>query len=442
MMTKTTLIRGHLLDAPAFGDIRSIAEGALVIEDGRIAAVGEADSVLSDPRWKNNPTHEFPDGTYPVIVPGLIDVHAHIPQYPAVARPEEELLPWLNRHIFPLEKEFRGEKVRPVVEAFFRELAANGTTTAMLYGAVWEDSTDLAFEAAKASGIRAIIGKVMMDVNSYGWLHDGDGPDVSITQTRMLCRKWHGAADGRLEYAVSPRFAVTCSAELMKAAAETATEFGAYIQTHLSENHSEIKRVAELFPESRNYTDVYRSCGLLTSKTVLGHCLHLGDEEIRMLAESGSKIAHCPTSNFFLNSGLFPLERLRDARIAIGLGSDVAGGPELNLWQVMRSAVEVQKARRFSNETIPELTATQAFYLATQGGAEVLGKEHLIGTLDSGKEADIAVFDLNRTIPYGGRLTAASKSDPDGDALAALLVYRGGPNALLESRGRGKVLPH
>lgn len=435
-------ILGHVIDAPEFDELRSFPEGAVVVRDGKIAAMGHATGIRDDPQFADIQWRDYPEGTRPVILPGLIDIHAHIPQYLSVARRESELLPWLNRYIFPVEEEFRGGAVQPFLEAFFRELARNGTSTAMLYSAVWEESTDLAFQVAEKTGNRAIIGKVMMDVDSYGELKAEDGPERSLEETRRLCEKWHGAADGRLEYAVSPRFAVSCSMELMQGAAEIARKHGCYIQTHLSENQGEIDRVAELFPEIHDYAEVYQEAGLLGDKTVLGHCLHLSGREVRELTEANACVAHCPTSNFFLNSGLFPMKRLWDAGLRIGLGSDVAGGPELNMWQVMRSAIEMQKARHFFDEDIPELTPAGAFYLATAGGADALGKSAIIGTLEAGMEADIAVFDLRDALPMKGQFTAegAGASNLNGEEALTLLVYRGMVGSCLETFVRGRSL--
>ncbi|MEM9479576.1 MAG: guanine deaminase [Verrucomicrobiota bacterium] len=432
-------LAGHVIDTPSFGEVRSIPNGGVVVQEGKIVAVGEAAELREDPRFSSVEWRPFPEGTTPIILPGLIDVHAHIPQYPSVARRESELLPWLNRYIFPAEKAFRGGGVREYLEAFFKDLGRNGTTTSMLYGAVWEDSTDLAFRIAEKTGNRTIIGKVMMDVGSYGDLGPEDGPEQSLAETERLCEKWHGAADGRLDYAVSPRFAVTCSMALMKSAAAIAENHDCYIQTHLSENQAEIDRVAELFPETRDYAEVYREAGLLGPKTVLGHCLHLSGREVREVADANACIAHCPTSNLFLNSGLIPLNRLRDAGLRIGLASDVAGGPELNLWQVMRSAIEVQKARRFIDDKVPELTPVEAFFLATVGGAEVLGKESVIGRLVDGFDADIAAFDLRDVLPLGGAFEVDSAA-LSGDEILTLLVYRGHPKACLATFVRGTAI--
>jgi guanine deaminase len=435
-------LSGHVIDAPAWGRLRSWPDGAVVIESGRIAAVGPAEELRR--AWPGTMWRVWPEDLRPVILPGLVDVHAHVPQYPAVARAESGLLPWLERHVFPTEARFRAGRdgLREELDAFFAELAAHGTTTAMLYAAVWGDSCHLAFEAAERSGLRILMGKVMMDVGSYGRAHDlppEEARRLSVEESRALIGAWHGRDRGRLEYVLSPRFALSCSMELMREASGLAVAHGCAIQTHLSENRDEIAGVRARFPEAKDYADVYRQAGLLAPRTVLGHCLHLNPSEIDTLADANAAVAHCPTSNLFLKSGLCPLDRLRAAGLRIGLGSDVAAGPELNLWQVMRSAIETQTARRLHDPTVPELTPAQAFFLATRGGADVVGQGTSLGVLDPGREADVLVLDLNAVLPYGGRF--AQEGTPlTADDVITLCIYRGGPAATVEARVRGRVV--
>ena len=425
-------LRGFLIDAPEPGRLRGIRDGAVFIEDGVIAATGPYDEVRRAPGAESVHWQHSPEA---VIIPGLIDIHAHLPQYPVVARVEEALLPWLQRHVFPVEKQFNAATARTFAPHFFEALARHGTTCAMLYATIYEESCDAAFEAAERSGMRIILGKVMMDSGSYGGLPPEKILPLSLEQSERLCRKWHGRDNGRIEYAFSPRFAVTCTEELMREAGLLARKFDAYIQTHLSENHGEIEAVRGLFPKYPSYTAVYEACGLLGDRTVLGHCIHLGDAEIRLLVESRSVAAHCPTSNLFLNSGIMPLDRLLDAGLRVGLASDVAGGPELDMWRVMRSAIESQKARSFYNAGVRVPAEAEIFHLATLGGASALGKESLIGTLDVGKEADVVVLDLARALPYGER--GNMHSDLSAEEVITLLIYRGGPQAIVETFVRG-----
>jgi guanine deaminase len=426
-------IRGFLIDAPEFGTLRGRPGGALIIHDGRIAEVGDYDDLR---RMQRRQPVRWIDHTAAAIFPGLIDCHTHLPQYSAVARGESDLLPWLRQHIFPVERDFTGPKARAEAPQFFHEVARNGTTTVMAYAAIYEDSCDIGFEAAQQSGLRVILGKMMMDLGSYGQLQPKKVVSVSLLESERLCRKWHRAENGRLEYAFSPRFAVACSEKLMRGAAEMAARFAAYLQTHLAENREELEKVHHLYMSARDYTHVYEKCGLLTAHTVLGHCIHLNPREIAAIAGAQSSVAHCPSSNLFLGSGLIKLDQLLKAGIPIGLGSDVAGGPELNMWQVMRAAIDVQKARTTYEPNLRPLRASEAFYLATTGGARALGKANLIGTLDPGKEADLTIVDLAALAPYAREREL--RHELSVQDVVSLCIYRGGPHANLETYVRGK----
>lgn len=426
-------IRGFLIDAPEFGALRARPRGGIIVENGRITEVGEYDDLR---RLQRAQPVSWIDRGAVAIFPGLIDCHTHLPQYSAVARGESELLPWLRQHIFPVEREFTGPRAREEAPRFFHELARHGTTTAMVFAAIYEDSCEIGFEAAKASGLRVILGKMMMDIGSYGPLQPKKVVSVSLMESERLCRKWHRSEEGRLEYAFSPRFAVTCSEKLMRGAGEMAARFDAYLQTHLAENKEEIEKVHHLFMGARDYTHVYETCGLLTPKTMLGHCIHLNPREIAAIATAQANVAHCPTSNLFLGSGLIKLDQLLKAGINVGLGSDVAAGPELNMWQVMRAAIDVQKARGTYEPNLRPLRPAEALHLATQGGAKALGKGDKIGTLDPGKEADFIVVDLSALTPYPKDRQSLNDLSPED--VVALCIYRGGAHANLETYVRGK----
>src|SRR6202048_5166182 len=428
-------IRGFLIDAPEFGALRGRPRGAVIVANGRIVEIGDYDDLR---RLERTKAVRWIDRSRAAIFPGLIDCHTHLPQYSAVARGESELLPWLRQHIFPVERKFTGPKAREEAPQFFHELARHGTTTVMAYAAIYEDSCEVGFEAAKASGVRTILGKMMMDLGSYGQLQPKKILSISLLESERLCRKWHRAEEGRLEYAFSPRFAVTCSEKMMRGAAELAARLEAYLQTHLAENREELEKVHHLYMSARDYTHVYEKCGMLTAHTMLGHCIHLNPREIAAIAAAQSSVAHCPSANLFLGSGLMKLDQLLKAGINVGLGSDVAGGPELNMWQVMRSAIEVQKARTAYEPNLRPLRPSEAFYLATHGGARPLGKATLIGTLDAGKEADLIVIDLTALLPYPNNRDALRELSNE-DALA-LCIYRGGPHANLETYVRGKCV--
>jgi guanine deaminase len=425
-------LRGYIIDAPEFGTLRSERNGALVFRDGRIVARGPFDEVrqsfTADVQWL--------DHSAIAIFPGLIDCHTHLPQYRAVARGESELLPWLRDVIFPFEHEFTGKHACQEIGQFFDELARNGTSTAAIFTAIYEDTCDAAFKAAQRSGQRAIIGKMMMDIGSYGKFQPQETLEISVAESERLCRKWHGAENGRLDYAFSPRFAVTCSDAMMRTAACLARKFNAYLQTHLAENREEIETVRALFPDASDYTGVYEQCGMLTRKTLLGHCLHLSRREMDTIAAADASVIHCPTSNFYLGSGMFKLEQFIESGIPVGLGSDVAAGPELNMWRVMRSAIEMQKARRCYESAARLLSPAEAFYLATHGGARALGKSNSIGSFEIGNDADLTLVDLARVHPRND--DSALKLSPND--VVALCIYRGGPGATVATYVRGRCV--
>jgi guanine deaminase len=426
-------LRGWVMDAPEWGALRSWSDGALVLEGGLIAEVGDYAVLSRKPRPQSI---RWLHSNRVVIFPGLIDVHAHVPQYPAVARGTSELLPWLQQYIFPLEREFTGPRGRREGPAFLAELARHGTTTAMLYAAIFDDSCDATFQAAAEKGLRIIMGKMMMDVGSYGSLQPSKIVSVSVAETERLIKKWHGANEGLIEYAVSPRFAVACSDELMRSAAELAQRHSTYVQTHLAENREEIETVRHLFPQATDYTDVYAQCGLLGPKTMLGHAIHLSPREREAVAAAGASVAHCPTANLFLRSGILPLDTVRAAGIRVGLGSDVAAGAELNLWRVMRAAIESQTARSFYEPGVHVPSPAEMLHLGTQGAADALGKSRVIGSFDIGKEADLTIMDLGAMLPY--RKSSKGTNDLTAEDVVSLCIYRGGPEAVVETFVRGR----
>jgi guanine deaminase len=265
-----------------------------------------------------------------ILLPGLVDLHVHLPQLPnAGLGGGLHLLDWLERYIFPLERAFDRATAERVAPAAFRALAKAGTTTVVAYGALWPDSLDACFAAAEAHGIRAVIGKVMMDRITYDpAIAREQILETSLRQSMELCKRWHGRDRGRLRYAFTPRFAVSCTAEMLAASARAAAETGAYWQTHLAEDRGEIAEVGSLFPDAQDYLEVYEHAGGLGPRSILAHAIHLSEPAVERLAASGASVAHCPASNLFLGSGMMPLARYLAAGVRVGLGSDVAAGPE------------------------------------------------------------------------------------------------------------------
>jgi len=311
-------------------------------------------------------------------LPGFIDLHTHLSQYYIRGLYEPALLPWLNKYVFPEEERSKNiEYAEKLSRDFFSAMLKTGTTTCVIYTAPFFSACDMAFEIAKETGIRALIGMTMMDMNCPENLPQNS--HKTLEESILLYEKWHGK-NAKLDYIFTPRFAPTCSLELMKEVAKYAIEHNAWIQTHLSENKEEIEMVKEIFG-FKNYTEVYQKAGLLTQHSIFAHCIHLGDEEIKMLAENKCKIAHCPDSNFFLKSGEFPLQKIEEAGIEYGLGSDVGAGTSLNM-------LYHTKMMNYRQSDYPVLPA-KALYHITLGSAKLLGVDKIIGSLEIGKEADI-----------------------------------------------------
>lgn len=429
-------IRARLLTPLAGGGTRYEDDALLEVDRrGRIAAVGswrEPVSGAAAPRQS-----DVVDLRPWLLLPGLVDLHAHLPQLPnAGLGAGLDLLSWLQRYIFPLERAFDRSAAEALTPAILRAFAAAGSTTLVLYGAVYEDSLDAAFRAAEEHGIRAVIGKVMMDRLRYDEsVEDRAVLELSLRQSADLISRWHGRADGRLRYAVTPRFAVSCSADMLRESAALARSTGTYLQTHLAEDRHEIDEVRRLFPEARDYTDVYDRAGVLGPHALMAHAIHLSDREVARLAESGTRIVHCPSSNLFLASGTMPLSRYLEAGLHVGLGSDVAGGPELSLFAVMRAGAYTQSGMRtMLGEARPVLSPLDWLRLGSLEGARALGLDGQIGSLEEGKEADFICVDPSVCAP----LPEDASHDPQ--EIVSRLIFRTRPEMLRGAWVRGRQL--
>ncbi len=372
-------------------------DGVLVVDGGLIKEVGPAAALLE----KLPEGTETLDYTGRLIVPGFIDCHVHFPQLDIIGSFGAQLLDWLNQYAYPAEMQFADpDHAREVAGAFIDELLRNGTTTALVFGTVHAHSADAVFEAARAKGMRLIAGKVLMDSNCPEALRDD--PETGYRESKALVERWHG--NGRLGYAITPRFALTSSPEQLASAGRLATEYpDVWVHTHLAENHDEVEKIARLFPDSRSYLDVYDQFDLLRERSVFAHCLHMDDEDRAVMSTKGGAAAFCPTSNLFLGSGLFDLPAMRTAGIRCGLGTDVGGGTSLSL---LATASEAYKVLHLQEHALP---AMRALYLATLGAAEALYLDDRIGNFTPGKEADFVMLNFEGS-PLTARRTAAAAS--------------------------------
>ena len=363
------------------------SDGIIVIEDGRISAIGTAHKIL--PTMADD--IEVRRYSRSILMPGFVDAHIHYPQVEIIGSYGTQLLEWLKKYTFPTEAKFIDDKhAQRIAEFFVAELFRNGTTSASVFCTSAPGSADAIFEAAQQRDMLILAGKMMMDSHALPAILDS--PQTSYDDSKALIERWHRR--GRCVYTVSPRFALTSSPQQLELAGALMREFAdARLQSHISENLAEIARAMELYPQRKHYTDIYEFYGLLDERAIYGHGVHLSEDELRRFYETGAKIAHCPTSNFFIGSGLFDIARTKSERrpVTVGLGTDVGGGTSFSMLQTMNEAYKMAQLGKIS------VTAIQSFYLATLGSAEALGMADRVGTLQVGHDADIVVLDPRAT---------------------------------------------
>ena len=389
-----TAIRGAMLTFKADPYVSGIEESmvyesdaVIVMEDGKISAVGQAKDILATLDDSIQVT-EYKDS---IILPGFIDSHVHYPQTEMIAAYGEQLIDWLNNYTFIAEQGFaKKEHAQEVAEVFLKEQFRNGVTASTVYCTVFPQSVDALFEEAQKYNMRIMAGKICMDRNAPAALLDT--PQRAYDESKALINKWH--KNGRAEYVITPRFAPTSTHEQLEMVGSLAVEFpDTLIQSHVSENVNEVAWVKELFPECRDYTDVYAKHNLLRERAIYGHGIHLSEDELSVMSETGTAIAHCPTSNFFLGSGYFDVKKAKDSRrpVRVGLATDLGAGTSFSILQTMN---EAYKAAQLNGHP---LSAGHAFYLATRGTAEALCLQDKIGSIAVGMEADLAVLNLKST---------------------------------------------
>ncbi|MEM9342721.1 MAG: guanine deaminase [Pseudomonadota bacterium] len=384
----TTLLLGQVLrfDAPPFeagpDAARHWTRGAVAVDGGQIADVGDA----SDLRAR------FPDAAVQdygsdLILPGFVDAHVHYPQTGIIASWGKRLIDWLEGYTFPEEMRFGDPAyARLIADRYLDLVLAHGTTTVASYCTIHPASVTALFEAAEARNMRVAAGKTCMDRNAPEGLRDT--AQAAYDQSKVLLDTWHGR--GRAHYVITPRFAPTSTPEQLEAMGALWAEHpDCLMQTHLSEQVEEIDWVRDLFPEARDYLDVYDRFGLLGQNAVYGHAIHLTERERDRLREADAALVHCPTSNTFIGSGLFDMGLASDLRV--GLATDTGGGSSFSMLRTMAAAYEVQQLNGRA------LHPSELLWLATEGSARALGLSEKVGTLAEGSDADLVVLDLAST---------------------------------------------
>jgi guanine deaminase len=389
-----TAIRGALLtfDAdPFLGEVEAASryepDALVAMANGCIVDCGPADAVVRRLPPDTQVTH-YPDA---LISGGFIDAHVHYPQLPVIGAGGKPLLQWLTACTFPAEARYGDpDHARAVAARYLDENLRHGITTAAVFGTVHPQSVDALFEAAQRRDLRMIAGKVLMDRHAPAELLDT--AQRGYDESKALIERWHGR--DRLAYAITPRFAATSTpAQLAAAAALWRETPGAYLQSHIAENRAEVEWIASLFPAQRSYLDVYDHFGLLGRRAVYAHGIHLDETDFARLHETQTVIAHCPTSNNFLGSGLFALHRAREAArpLHVALGTDLGAGTGFSMLRTMQAASEVAHLCGHA------LSPLRAWWLATEGGARALDLDDALGAIAPGREADLVVIDLRST---------------------------------------------
>lgn len=406
----TRIVRGAIL---TFGrtaqDYVHEPQGAVVSDDGGRILWRGAFAALPQP-YRSAPVDDFGDC---LILPGFVDAHIHFPQYRMLAAPGKDLLDWLSRFTFPEEARYGDAAyAKAAAEKFLDRLIAHGTTAAMVFSSVHRQCADTLFDTAQRRRMAIITGKTMMDRDVPAEVRDT--PEQGAADSEALYRKWHGK--DRLRYAVTPRFAVTSSEAQLQVARDLMTSLpDALMQTHLSESPGELARIRALYPNDADYTAVYDRFGLLSERSVFAHGIHLSDRECRRLSETGSTVAHCPTSNMFLGSGLMSMAHLGNPErpVQVAVGTDVGGGTSYSMLATLGATYNVQMLTGYRP------TAFELFHLATRRNAEMLHLADELGSLDPGKWADLVVIDPRATEVLASRHELSQSLE---DVLFALAI--------------------
>jgi guanine deaminase len=425
-----TIVRAQVAHTPRnpFEEERALQvfpDGAVAFSDGRILACGSWSSVA-----ESHPDAEVLDARGALLLPGFVDCHVHYPQLRMIGAMGLELMDWLRQRALPEEARLADSAYAgAVADEFVRGLAAVGTTTALVFGSHFPGAQEALFAAAHDSGLRITSGLVVSDRGLLPALHVS--PEIALRASRELIDRWHGR--GLLRYAVTPRFSASCSEAMLAACGDLAGDAeGLLFTTHLNETPDEVALVRSLFPWASDYLQTYERYGLLGARSVFAHDVHPTDDELRRLAVAGATVAHCPSSNAFLGSGLFPLRRHLDAGVRVALGTDVGAGTGLSM---LKEGLMAYEAQMLMSEGV-RIGPAHLLWLATGAGAAALGLADEVGDFTPGKSADYVLV-----VPPGGSTlaTVLGRSESVADQLGAVFTLAR-EESIAEVRVAGEVV--
>lgn len=383
-MDKVKVYKGNIIFTETKDEFSICESGYILVKNGKIL------KVMKDLPEEYNQCEIVNYGDK-LIIPGFVDLHFHAPQFANLGLGlDKELIPWLEGYTFPEEAKFKDVNyAKKIYKNVIKEIWKQGTTRVVFFSSLHKEGTRLLFDLLIKSGLGAYVGKVNMDRNSPEYLIEDT--NQSVKDTEEIIKEYINKSD-LVKPIITPRFVPSCTPELMKKLGELSEEYGLPIQSHLSENHSEIEWIKELHKECSSYAGVYETYGLLKeSKTIMAHCIHNTDEEIEILKKYRVFAAHCPTSNSNLSSGIMPVRRFLQEGIPVGLGSDVSAGHKVSIPSVMNMSMQFSKLKWLeSNKALDSLSTSEVFYLGTKGGGEFFGK---VGSFEEGYEFDALVID-------------------------------------------------
>ncbi|XP_070494047.1 guanine deaminase [Chironomus tepperi] len=400
---------GNIFHSLTFTESQTILNGFIAVENGKIIAIGSKADYTSWNYEHKKDFVEFQLSENQFLMPGFIDTHIHAPQVPNIGLGlDKPLMEWLNAYTFPTETEFKDKAfAKNVYEKVVKRTLSSGTTTACYFATIHKTSSAILADEAHSQGQRALVGKVAM--NQYSPDHYIEQLEDSIRDNEEFIQYVKSLGSDLITPIITPRFAITCSMEMMRKLASLASKYDLPIQSHISENLDEIKFTLEIFPGHKNYAEVYDTAGLLTNKCIMAHCVHLEDREIELFAKRKTSVAHCPNSNTNLRSGLCDVKRLINGGLKVGLGTDISGGNRISILDSIRAALDVSHHLNFmkkqnvlgtgqvssseENLNYEPINYKQAIFLATLGGAQALAMDDKTGNFQIGKSFDALIID-------------------------------------------------